>query len=847
MMESNTLLAAALELATVDRVPVFPCRPDKKPYTRNGFKDASCDEAKIRTWWTQYPDALIGVPTGGTSTIAVLDLDLRVDKETGQVIVDGAAALRALMEAHGFDDLPETWTVQTPSGGVHHYFLHEEGFRCSAGQISSGIDTRAEGGYVIVNPSPGYKLLRRKTPVAAPPWLAELFRSPRALSAPSTPQLLPIPQQDTAVKSLRLDRAAYVTTALIREAEHVAGTQEGSRNSTLNSAAFKMGQYISSGHLDETEVEETLLEAASRCGLGEAEARKTIASGMNAGMAQPKEPPPEMAQHSSATTDSTAGVLRESASAEQNTLHAGNGTVAVPPARGEKSLPARTSASKRYTGTFMPAEQLFDPWTSFYAPDFPLNVLPTVMREFVTSYSLDAGASEAAVAMSCMAVLSGAISHGTRLKLSSSFDVGPRLWVLIVGRSSAKKTPAMNGAVKALRELQDAMRKAHRKKLADLKKSGASPEVIGEAESDAPPFVVVNNATVERLQDLLSRQDRGVLMHTDELAGLLGSMDRYSKPSASGGGDKAFWLEAYNGGSFDALRLTTDDREVHRLSISILGGIQPKRMNTLMNLADDGFLQRFLPVTIAQKPAREARDVSGPAAGWAAQIVGVYKTTENGGLVMLSPEAEAEFRAFEREIEYLTSSEAMDSVLEEFIGKLTGVWGSVCLILHLLHGGGVACDALVVDDNSTVGESIAKLATRLMREFVMPHGQLFYYNIGGETRQHLQAIATHLVGALAEGKSVVTARDLQRGPSCFKGKQAKEVPSKIMPFVVGGWLEPTDEADWCRAWHINPAIRIFTERAARHRELAAEMLSRLTPASRMGWGATMDGGGEPHA
>ncbi len=56
MMESNILLDAALELATTDRVPVFPCRPDKSPYTRNGFKDASCDVEQIRAWWSQHPE-----------------------------------------------------------------------------------------------------------------------------------------------------------------------------------------------------------------------------------------------------------------------------------------------------------------------------------------------------------------------------------------------------------------------------------------------------------------------------------------------------------------------------------------------------------------------------------------------------------------------------------------------------------------------------------------------------------------------------------------------------------------------------------------------------------------------
>src|SRR5438552_772503 len=67
---------AALALARAGW-PVFPCRLDesgrKVPITERGFKDASVKERRVGSWWTAYPDALIGValPVG---TMAV-DLD----------------------------------------------------------------------------------------------------------------------------------------------------------------------------------------------------------------------------------------------------------------------------------------------------------------------------------------------------------------------------------------------------------------------------------------------------------------------------------------------------------------------------------------------------------------------------------------------------------------------------------------------------------------------------------------------------------------------------------------------------------------------------------------------------
>src|SRR5262245_43086658 len=52
--------------------PVFPCQQNKRPYTENGFKAATTDTDTIMAWWMQWPEALIGVPTG--VTFVVLDL-----------------------------------------------------------------------------------------------------------------------------------------------------------------------------------------------------------------------------------------------------------------------------------------------------------------------------------------------------------------------------------------------------------------------------------------------------------------------------------------------------------------------------------------------------------------------------------------------------------------------------------------------------------------------------------------------------------------------------------------------------------------------------------------------------
>ena len=77
----NPVLEHALKLVA-DGIPVFPCKPDKSPYTKNGFKNASINPEQVKAWWNQFSDAMIGMPTGKASGIWVLDIDTAKNGET---------------------------------------------------------------------------------------------------------------------------------------------------------------------------------------------------------------------------------------------------------------------------------------------------------------------------------------------------------------------------------------------------------------------------------------------------------------------------------------------------------------------------------------------------------------------------------------------------------------------------------------------------------------------------------------------------------------------------------------------------------------------------------------------
>ena len=86
-----------------------------------------------------------------------------------------------------------------------------------------------------------------------------------------------------------MSRQRHAARILERQLRALHQAREGTRNDTLNRAAFRLGTLIGVGDLDRGFVEEVLLEAASAIGLGQCEAQTTIRSGLVSGTQHPRE------------------------------------------------------------------------------------------------------------------------------------------------------------------------------------------------------------------------------------------------------------------------------------------------------------------------------------------------------------------------------------------------------------------------------------------------------------------------------------------------------------------------------------------------------------------------------
>lgn len=268
---------------------VFPLRHgDKRPAIRNWEARATNDPTWIRRAWAQAPALNVGIACG-PSNLVVIDLDtsdhgsVRPPKWDRPGIRDGVDVLAALAADHD-QPLPwETLSTQTPSGGEHWYFTAPDACRIksSAGRLGWLVDVRAVGGYVVAAGSVvrgrRYRSNDHDDIAPLPVWIAELLQDPAAAWADLGPVL------DIVGR-----RSQYAAAALRGEVDRVLGAGRGSRNASLNKAAFALGQLVAAGLLPDGLARSALAEASAAVGLSAEEADRTIRSGLTAGARQPR-------------------------------------------------------------------------------------------------------------------------------------------------------------------------------------------------------------------------------------------------------------------------------------------------------------------------------------------------------------------------------------------------------------------------------------------------------------------------------------------------------------------------------------------------------------------------------
>jgi hypothetical protein len=241
--------AALVALELADRgIPVFPCNSKKRPLIEGGFKNATTDPALIEEWCRQFPDALIGVPTG--EKFVVVDVDLQ-HVEANQWYAPA--------------DVPLTRAHVTKSGGRHLFFRPDDRVTCSAGKIWPHIDTRGHGGYIIWWPAEGLEVLHGGALTEIPEWIIKKLNPPEPKFEPARP---------ATVQSAGRQLDGIVRT--------IATAKQGERNGILFWGACRLSELADQSIISRTDAFGLACEAARRAGLSQAEAARTVKSAFRA-------------------------------------------------------------------------------------------------------------------------------------------------------------------------------------------------------------------------------------------------------------------------------------------------------------------------------------------------------------------------------------------------------------------------------------------------------------------------------------------------------------------------------------------------------------------------------------
>ncbi|MGW2232508.1 bifunctional DNA primase/polymerase [Streptomyces sp. NPDC001759] len=272
----NALRAAAQGYAvaptTINKTPAIPS-PHPKGHSckgdcgqpGHGVYDATTNAADVRRLFGLAPKA-VGYLIACRGRLVGLDIDVKNG-------VNGYETLTQLGRKHGFGIPAITTTVFTPSGGAHLWMTVPEGVTVpnSVGRIGDGLDVRGTGGYLVGPGSIGrageytfHPKIGYVEPQPVPEALLQLMLPPAPVVRP---QRRSRPTEGGA--------GARVLEGLLRV---VLSAPQGERNSKLYWAATRAWAHVADGHLAAGDVEAELIAAALQIGLGEAEARRTIAS-----------------------------------------------------------------------------------------------------------------------------------------------------------------------------------------------------------------------------------------------------------------------------------------------------------------------------------------------------------------------------------------------------------------------------------------------------------------------------------------------------------------------------------------------------------------------------------------
>lgn len=479
-------------------------------------------------------------------------------------------------------------------------------------------------------------------------------------------------------------------------------------------------------------------------------------------------------------------------------------------------------------------------------PEFPTNGLGPAAASFLQRAAVGAGTSVAHVAVPLLAIASSLIGAARQVRASTSWHEPFSLWTAVVGESGAGKTPGLevsrrvlsviersrNESVDALRrehEQQNAVAKAAEKKWkAEVSKAlednKPPPPRPLEAE-DLGPFVAprfyASNTTIEKLAVMVKARPRGMLVICDEMSGLFANMGRYS-----GGSDRPFWLECWNGGPYIVERLHRPSVSVDHLLVGLTGGFQPDKLDRAFAGDDDGMYARMLYGWPEEPPYRP---LTNDASFVDAQLLEATTRLIN---LPAGEGTHVEPKYLDLAVDARTAFEAFRKTTHERRAQLEGrerQWcakgsshvlrlaGTLAYIDWSMRGGGDPAYAFKDDpqfhrllrnaeEPSEIDGACMRRAIDLWHGYFWPHAQACLRQMGLSEQHRLER---RVLRWLKIEKLAEVSREEVRRDALARKFEAERVQVILDRLVAVGWLRERQQATagrTARRWQVNPLL-----------------------------------------
>lgn len=202
-----------------------------------------------------------------------------------------------------------------------------------------------------------------------------------------------------------------------------------------------------------------------------------------------------------------------------------------------------------------------------------------------------------------------------------NFMIYPNLWGLIIGKPSIKKTPVFKEISKSIDRIQaeeskkfkeDSKNYLKEMEFYSIKKDEFLKKFKNAKEDNKPVFTmevpepptrkvhITEDATIEAIAKIIKDNPKGLLVLRDEISGFLKTLDSSGKEEYRG-----FFLQGWSSGSKNIDRVGSGHLYIPKLTLGILGNIQPSILKpyiyeTVKGKKADGLLQRFQLLVYAE-------------------------------------------------------------------------------------------------------------------------------------------------------------------------------------------------------------------------------------------------------